>query len=106
MAVRLTDMKAKTRETELVWDGETVAFCYKPNEFTMDLADEIDAAAKSEETNVVATLLGPVLVWWDVLDDKDKRIPPTAEKMGQFPLNFLLKIMRTITEDQDPEPQG
>lgn len=106
MGVRLSDMKAKVKESQITWDGEAVDFAYKPNEFTMELADQIDAAAKSEDTNVVSMLLSPVIEWWDVLDDKDKRIPVTADAMRQFPLNFLLALMRQITADQDPEHKG
>lgn len=97
MAVRLSDMKARITETHLTWDGERVDFAYKPNEFTMELADQIAAA---EDENIVSQLLSPIVEWWDVLDDNDQRIPPTAETMRQFPLNFLLKIMGAITEDQ------
>ena len=41
-----------------------------------------------------------------MLDDDDQRIPPTAENMRRFPLNFLVKIMGAITEDADPEQLG
>ena len=45
MGVRLSHMKAKIKESSLTWDGETVAFAYRPNEFTMELADSIAAEA-------------------------------------------------------------
>lgn len=106
MGVRLSEMKAKVKESQITWDDQTVDFAYKPNEFTMELADQIDAAAKSESTDIVSLLLAPIIVWWDVLDDKDKRIPVTPDTMGQFPLNFLLALMRQITADQDPERKG
>lgn len=106
MAVRLSDMRAKVTETFLTWDGERVDFAYKPNEFTMDLADDIEKAAEREDVNVVSMLLSPIVVWWDVLDDNDERIPASPENMGKFPMNFLLKIMKAITEDQDPEAKG
>lgn len=106
MGVRLSAMKAKVTETSLEWDGETVAFAYKPNEFTMEMADQIAAAADDENLSAVSALLAPMLVWWDVLDDEDNRIDPTAENMRAFPLNFLLSIMDAMTEDQSPEAQG
>ena len=103
MGVRLSAMKAKVTETHLVWDDERVDFAYKPNEFTMELADEIAVAAEREDLSSVSAMLSPIIVWWDVLDDDDKRIEPTAENMRRFPLNFLLRIMNAITEDQNPE---
>lgn len=106
MGVRLSAMKAKITETDLDWDGEKVAFAYKPNEFTMEMADDIAAAAEKEDLSSVSAMLSPILVWWDVLDDEDERIEPSAENMRRFPLNFLMRIMARITEDQDPEAKG
>lgn len=106
MGVRLSAMKAKVKESHLDWDGERVDFAYKPNEFTMELADEIQAAADDENLTMVSAMLAPIIVWWDVLDDDDQRIEASADNMRRFPLNFLLRIMSAITEDQDPESEG
>ena len=106
MGVRLSAMKAKVQESHLDWDGERVDFAYKPNEFTMELADEIQVAAEKENLSLVSAMLAPIIVWWDVLDDNDERIEPVAENMKRFPLNFLLRIMEAITKDQDPESKG
>lgn len=105
MGVRLSAMKARVQETHLVWDDERVDFAYKPNEFTMELADAIATEAENENLSMVSAMLAPIVVWWDVLDDDDERIPPSAENMRQFPLNFLLAIMKAITEDQKPGEQ-
>lgn len=106
MGVRLSAMKAKITESSLDWDGEVVAFAYRPNEFTMEMADDIQEAAEKEDLSAVSAMLAPIVEWWDVLDDDDQRIPATAENMRRFPLNFLLKIMGAITADQDPEAKG
>lgn len=106
MAVRLSAMKAKVTETTLDWDGESVDFAYKPNEFTMELADQIEKEAEDENLSMVAAMLAPLIIWWDVLDDEDERIPPSPENMRRFPLPFLLKIMEAITADQNPEAKG
>lgn len=106
MGVRLSAMKARVQEAFLEWDGERVDFAYKPNEFTMELADEIQVAAEQENLSMVSAMLSPIIVWWDVLDDDDQRIAPSAENMKRFPLNFLLRIMEAITKDQDPEAKG
>lgn len=105
MGVRLSDMKAKITESTVEWDGEVIDFAYKPNEFTMELADEMAVAADREDLSMVATMLSPIIVWWDVLDDEDQRIPPDAARMKTFPLPFLLRIMNAITKDQKPEGQ-
>lgn len=105
MGVRLSHMKAKIKESSLTWDGEVVDFAYRPNEFTMELADQIAAEAEAENLTSVSAMLAPIVEWWDVLDDQDQRIAPSAENMRAFPLNFLLAIMRAITEDSKPEGQ-
>lgn len=106
MGVRLSNLKASTRETFVEYDGERVDFCYKPNEFTMELADTIQVAAEKESLEVVSSLLAPLIVWWDVLDDQDNRIPPSVENMRQFPMGFLNKIMDAINDDVTPETEG
>lgn len=105
MGVRLSAMKAAVRETSMEYDDETIAFAYRPNEFTLNLADTVDAAASSGDLNAVAAILEPVIVWWDVLDENDERLPATAEVMRQFPLRFLVKVMGAVTEDQTPQGQ-
>lgn len=106
MAVRLSTMKARIQEASLTWDGETVDFAFKPNEFTMELADQIAQAGEAEDMNSVTALLAPMVEWWDVLDDEDERIPPTVENMRRFPLNFLLSLMDAMTKAQVPETEG
>jgi len=102
MAVRLSKMKGKVKEASLQWDDETVAFAYKPNEFTLELAERISSEAEAENLGMVAELLGPIVEWWDVLDEDDQRIPATAENMKTFPLQFLVRLMGAITEAQEP----
>lgn len=106
MGVRLSEMKAKERETHIVYDGDQVDFAYRPNEYTMNLEDEVSKAAQANNIEMVSTLLEPIVVWWDVLDDKGKRLAADAATMRQFPLRFLLAVMAEVSKDQDPEPEG
>ena len=106
MGVRLSDMTSRVKETTLKYDGEEVAFAYRPNAFTMEVSDQINVASEKDDMGTVSALLEPLVEWWDVLDDEDQRIPPTAENMRRFPLSFLLKIMDAITEDASPEQEG
>lgn len=103
MGVRLSDMKSKVKETHIEWDGQTVDFAYKPNQFTVDLADQLAKDAEGENIGAVSNMLAPLVEWWDVLDDNDVRIPATAENMRQFPLPFLTRIMKAMVEDQNPD---
>lgn len=103
MGVRLSEMLEKTRETHIEWDDERVDFAYKPHAFTLELSDQIDAAADSGDQDVVSMLLSPLIVWWDVLDDDGARIKPDDENMKRFPMTFLLAIMAKINQETVPE---
>jgi hypothetical protein len=103
MGVRLSELKAKTRTVVVEYDDNKIEMAYRPHVYTMDLADAVDAA---EDSQVVATLLSPIVEWWDVLDDHDQRIPPTVENMRQFPLPLLNAVMDAVNADARPEQEG
>ena len=102
MGVKLSDMKAREKATQVAWDDEIVDFGYFPNAFSLNVAEEIAEAAARNDLSVVATMLDPIIAWWDVLDDEGQRIPATAETMGEFPLSFLMAIMEQVGADQRP----
>lgn len=106
MGVRLSEMLEKTRETFITWDEERVDFAYKPHAFTLELSDQIDAAAEAGDQDVVSMLLSPLVVWWDVLDDEGGRIPPDDENMKKFPMTFLLAIMGKVNQETVPEGEA
>jgi hypothetical protein len=105
VGIRLSELKARVKTAQVEFDDEVIDFGYHPNAFTMEVAEEVEKAANANDLSTVAAMLEPIVEWWDVLDDKDKRIPPTAENMRAFPLNFLMKIMDKVGEDQRP-PEG
>lgn len=106
MGVRLSDLTSRIKEASLEYDGEQVAFAYRPHAFTMEVSDQVAEATAKDDLGTVSALLEPIVDWWDVLDDQDQRIPPTADNMRRFPLSFLLKIMDAITADSSPEQEG
>ena len=102
MGVRLSTMKGREKNATLDWDGEAIDFAYYPNAFTMEVAEKTTLAAEANNLSVVAAMLEPIIAWWDVMDDDDVRLPPTAEVMRTFPLTFLTALMEKVGESQNP----
>lgn len=100
--IKLSELKAREKAAQVTYDGEVVDFGYFPNQFTMELSEEIAEAAEASEMKAVTDLLEPVISWWDVLDDKGQRIPATAAAMKSFPVPFLMAIMGAIQDAQLP----
>ena len=102
MAVKLNEMKNRTKTITVPWDGEEVDVSYYPNIVTPELLEKVDEASAKEDLSVLGVMLEPVLEWWDILDDKNKRIPTSAEVIRTIPLNFLNAVQSAIQEDQNP----
>lgn len=102
MAVRLSELKAREKASQVEYADEVIDFGYFPHAFTMEVAEQVEKASEANDLSTVAAMLEPIISWWDILDDKDKRIPATADQMRKFPLPFLMKIMDKVSEDQRP----
>lgn len=106
--MKMSEVMAKTKTTTVEWDGEEVEVSYFPARITPTMLSEVlDMVASagsgaSAEVNSVPALLEPILDWWDVLDDKGKRIPPTAENIRGMPMSFLGAVVQATQEDMKP----
>jgi hypothetical protein len=105
MSVKLDDMKTRTKKLVVEWDGEQVDVSYYPNVVTPQLLEQVAEAAAQEDLSVLGVMLEPVLEWWDVLDDKGKRIPTSAAVIRTIPMSFLNAVQTAIEEAQRP-PEG
>lgn len=107
MAMKLSEVKAKSKVTTVVFLDETVDVSYHPAAMTPRILEDVMALAKSAETDaedmgMVGAMLEPVLEWWDVLDDDGKRIPPSRENIRDMPLPFLVAVLEKVQEDMRP----
>lgn len=102
MPIRLADKLAETKTITVTWDDDTADVSYHPNVVTPALLEQVDEAGREDNLDVMGVLLEPVLDWWDVLDEKGKRIPVTRETIRNMPMPFLLKVQDAIQEDQNP----
>lgn len=100
--VRLAEKMAETRTITITWGVDDVDVCYHPNAVTPDLLEKVDKAADQDNLDVLGVLLEPVLEWWDILDEKDRRIPTDAATIKTVPMPFLTLVQRGIEDDQNP----
>lgn len=105
--IRVQDKMAETRTITVKWGDDEADVAYYPNAVTPNVLDKADEAAGRDDMSVMGALLEPILAWWDVLDDKGKRWPTTADAIGDLPMRWLTAVNRAIQEDQDPpEPEN
>lgn len=102
MAVKLNEMKARTKTLVVDWDGEKVDVSYFPNAVTPELLDRVDDAVAANDRNVLGVLLVPVIEWWDILEDDNSRMPVSDDNIQRVPMSFLNKLQDSIQEAQRP----
>lgn len=100
--VRLSTKMAETAVVTVTWGDDDVDVCYHPNAVTPDLLERVDKAAEQDNLDVLGVLLEPVLEWWDILDDRDRRIPTDAATIKSVPMPFINLVQRAIEADQNP----
>lgn len=106
MAVKMSEMKSRTKVLQVTWDGETVDVSYFPNVVTPELLEQVDDAAKRDNLDILGVMLEPVLDWWDILLDDDTRMPTDADTIKRVPMSFLSKLQDAITEAQRPPAES
>lgn len=102
MPVKLSEKVAETKTMTVKWGEDDVDVCYKPNAVTPRLLEGIAEAADRDDMSVLGAALSPVLEWWDVLDDKGKRLPTDAETIAGLPLSWIVVVQRGLEDDQNP----
>lgn len=110
MAMKLSEVKAKTKVVNVVFMDEQVDVSYHPAAMTPAILEEVMGLAKgaetdSEEMALIGSMLEPVLDWWDVLDDDGNRLPTTKDSIRQMPLAFLMKVLDDVQADMRPPAQ-
>ncbi len=89
MAIKLSDLRSKTRQVQVDYLGDTVTVEYLVNALTMEFLDR-DPNAVEQVKEIVSS--------WDVLDDTGNPIPP-GEIADQLPLAFLSAVLEAIVAD-------
>lgn len=105
MGMKLREVKAKIKTVQVTWEDETVEVGFHPAAMTPDLLEKVNESAEAGDLSVLGVLLEPVLAYWDVLDDEDKRLPTDSETIRSIPLSFLMAVMDQTQEAMRP-PEG
>ncbi len=108
--VKLTDIRSETSTTLVSFASGDLKVTYRPNTFTADVADEINAAIKdpTKQTDAMFQMVGANLVDWDLEDDAGKVIPLDDPKRlrAEVPMAVFGRIFQQIQADQDPGKAG
>jgi hypothetical protein len=104
--MKLADLKSATKTTVISFDVGDLKVTYKPNAFTANLADQINAAMQdpAKQTDGMFRMVSEVLVDWDLEDDGGKIIPVDDIKRlrDEVPMQVFGLIFQGIQQDQDP----
>lgn len=94
MPIKVSGFSKTEKVATIEYEGETMDVGFNPNAVTLTLLDDI---AATDTLEGVAVQLQGVIIWWDLLGEDGKRLPPNLETMRNLPVNFLLKVMDDIT---------
>src|SRR5438874_8922809 len=102
MPIRLAELTKETRTLVKTFDGtdDTLSVTYRPSAWTPALMAEHLAAVREGNTPEALVLdLAALLVSWDLLDDKGKPLPTTAEALREVSLEVLNVVLGAINAD-------
>lgn len=102
MAISFTQMKAKTKDSQIEWENEKVDFAYHPAAFSVEVAQRVQERAQEGDLNGVAVVMVELLDWWDVLDENGERLAPDEALVRQMPLGFLMALLNAVGADMTP----
>lgn len=104
MAIKLSQIGAKTRTVTMEYEGEPVALVYRPGKFTPRIEARLnEAQSEGRVSQEVAAVLADVLASWDVLGDDGKPVKPTTELLMEFPVDFLNLVSQAVAGDMRPK---
>lgn len=84
-------------------EGEVVNVEFRPGALTLGALDELQQAALQKTFNPVVfeTLLKPILVSWDLLDDDGSPLPITREGLHKLPLEFIGELVSVLSSNAE-----
>ncbi len=108
MAVKLSDISAKCKSIQVMFDDDALNIEYYPNKITEETFEQLNALSKMKEDTISesfmfynTTLVG-LMKSWDMLDDDGSILPLTAEQMIKVGIVARGKILESIMEDIRP----
>jgi hypothetical protein len=104
--VRLSDLRSETKAVTVHFDAGDLKVTYRPNAFTADASDKVQAAMQdpTQQTDAMFQMIGGMLVDWD-LEDNDGNVidlHDVAQLRAEVPMNVFGRIFMDLSEDQNP----
>lgn len=106
MPMKLSDLRSITKPITITFDSGTLEIGYRPNSFTADAVDQINAAMADpdKQTDAVFQLIAANIATWDLEGDDGKIIPlhNVARLRAEVPMAIFNRIFSEIQDDQNP----
>jgi hypothetical protein len=104
MAISLAALKSGTRVVDIDFaPAGTLKVEYSPSGYTPLLEAKASEAMESgRASNMLLTMLIPLITKWDLTGEDEKPLPITEEGLSQLPVFTLSRILEAITEDMKP----
>lgn len=100
MGLRLEDLKTDTRTVTVAYRGHELHVTYKPSAYTPTFIRDMRIRPDGEtQAEALVPMLTVLVQTWDLLDDKEKPLPITAELLGTLEIPFLNAIGTAINQD-------
>lgn len=100
MSITLASLQENIAELTLKVGDNELTIRYRPGKFTHALRSDL----LSGESTYLDTLAS-LLVDWDVLDDKGKPLPVTADVLATLPLAFVEGVAQEVVKSSLANPQ-
>lgn len=104
--MRLSQLLNRRVELSVEVEGGEIKFTHNPAAYTLAFQEELRAmkGADDEETALrfYSTALPKLVTEWDLVDDKGKTVPVTADTIRQIPLDVLNAMMEAINVTRRP----
>jgi hypothetical protein len=96
--MKLSDLRNKTRKTEISFDGESMEIEYRAHAMTVDFMEALTGMSGLDS---VTSQVERVVARWGLVDDEGKEIPATKEAIhaASIPIDFLTAVLHAVTED-------
>lgn len=108
--MKLSQVRAETRDIVVEFDSDVLNVTYRPNTFTVDAASEIQAAMSdpAKQTEGLFKMVSEMLAGWDLEDDNGEIVPlgDPARMKAEVPMPIFGKIFEAMRKDQDPSGEG
>ena len=95
------------KPVDLAFDvgGEMIAIVFDKNAMTPNWAQRISQGAANEDMLSVTKGLAEIIISWDLVDEQEQPVPPSAEVLGDLPFDFLIKLQERIAEASVPSSE-